>query len=87
MDKDTEVTEEVTEEVKEVKSYHGYGVSPEHETLIGIYQSTYSTHYDTKRIADFIDRVDWYLELLYYGIVGALIGWAMVQIFKLLKIW
>lgn len=90
MDKDTEVdSEEVKEEgtdTADKAGYHGYGVNPEHETLIGIYHSTYNAETAVRKIANFIDRVDWYLELLYYGLIGAMIGWAVAKILMLLHL-
>jgi hypothetical protein len=78
-----DVKEEDTTDTVKAATYFG----PEYDTLVGIYRSTYNTDLAINRIALFIDKIDWWFEVLYYGLIGAMIGWAFVEILKLLKIW
>lgn len=85
MDDDTEVEldlqgNKVTDEVRETLVKW----TPENDTLIGIYQCAYSTDTAVRKVANFIDRIDWYFELLYYALIGAMIGWAIAKILLLL---
>lgn len=75
-----------TEEVKdeEITVPGVLGRTPEHDTLIGIYQSVYSSDTAIHRVLDFIDRVDFFLQLLYYALIGALVGWLIGSFLKLM---
>lgn len=60
------------------------GRTPEHDTLIGIYQSVYSTDSAINKVVEFIDRVDFFLYLLKCALFGALVGWLIGNFLKMM---